>query len=132
LVPTSDSSDDLIGIGGPIQLRGFSEAAFDRAARIGDGFLFSGRTQTEATQIKARIEAKLVELGLDNDGFGFEPIQQAIGSPSHYPTGDKPVESVKLGSHGSGGIADLPFPNLPFPVFAAMKVPVFIALLGVR
>jgi alkanesulfonate monooxygenase SsuD/methylene tetrahydromethanopterin reductase-like flavin-dependent oxidoreductase (luciferase family) len=37
----------------PVWLRGFSEAAFDRAARIGDGFLFSGRTQTEAIQIKA-------------------------------------------------------------------------------
>ena len=43
----------------PIWLGGFSEAAYDRAARIGDGFLFSGRTQTEAVQIKARIEAKL-------------------------------------------------------------------------
>jgi alkanesulfonate monooxygenase SsuD/methylene tetrahydromethanopterin reductase-like flavin-dependent oxidoreductase (luciferase family) len=42
----------------PIWLGGFSEAAFDRAARIGDGFLFSGRTQTEAIQIKARIVAK--------------------------------------------------------------------------
>ena len=47
----------------PIWLGGFSEAAYDRAARIGDGFLFSGRTQTEAVQIKARIEAKLRELG---------------------------------------------------------------------
>jgi alkanesulfonate monooxygenase SsuD/methylene tetrahydromethanopterin reductase-like flavin-dependent oxidoreductase (luciferase family) len=37
----------------PIWLGGSSEAAFDRAARIGDGFLFSGRTQTEAVQIKA-------------------------------------------------------------------------------
>ena len=44
----------------PIWLGGFSEAAFDRAARIGDGFLFSGRTQTEAIQIKARIAAKLL------------------------------------------------------------------------
>ena len=56
----------------PIWLGGFSEAAFDRAARIGDGFLFSGRTQTEAVQIKARIEAKLREFGRDADAFGFE------------------------------------------------------------
>jgi probable F420-dependent oxidoreductase len=60
----------------PIWLGGFSEAAYDRAARIGDGFLFSGRTQTEAVQIKARIEAQLVELGRDKDSFGFESIQQ--------------------------------------------------------
>jgi hypothetical protein len=54
----------------------FSEAAFDRAARIGDGFLFSGRTQSEAVPIKARIEAKLHELGRDVDAFGLESIQQ--------------------------------------------------------
>jgi alkanesulfonate monooxygenase SsuD/methylene tetrahydromethanopterin reductase-like flavin-dependent oxidoreductase (luciferase family) len=59
----------------PIWLGGFSEAAFDRAARIADGFLFSGRSQTEAVQIKARIEAKLRELGGDTDAFGFESIQ---------------------------------------------------------
>src|SRR5215831_12486410 len=34
----------------PIWLGGYSEAAFDRAARIGDGFLFGGRAQTEAVQ----------------------------------------------------------------------------------
>src|SRR5947207_6619171 len=38
----------------PIWLGGFSEAAYDRAARIGDGFLFSGRTQAEAGPIKAQ------------------------------------------------------------------------------
>ena len=49
----------------PIWFGGFSEAAYDRAARIGDGFMFSGRTQTEAVPIKARIEARLVELGVE-------------------------------------------------------------------
>src|SRR5215470_12245748 len=43
----------------PIWFGGSSEAAFDRAARIGDGFLFGARTQTEAAQIKTRIEIKL-------------------------------------------------------------------------
>ena len=67
----------------PIWLGGFSKAAFDRAARIGDGFLFSGRTQTEAVQIKARIVAKLRELGRDADAFGFEfdPAIQPRGQP---------------------------------------------------
>src|ERR1700746_3180807 len=58
----------------PIWLGGFSEPAFDRAAKIGDGFLFSGRTQTEAIQIKARIEARLAEFGRDIGAFGFESI----------------------------------------------------------
>ena len=67
----------------PIWLGGFSEAAYDRAARIGDGFLFSGRTQTEAVQIKARIVAKLRELGRDVATFGFEfdPAIHSRGQP---------------------------------------------------
>jgi alkanesulfonate monooxygenase SsuD/methylene tetrahydromethanopterin reductase-like flavin-dependent oxidoreductase (luciferase family) len=60
----------------PIWFGGFSTAAYDRAARIGDGFMFSGRTQTEAVQIKAKIEARLAELGRSRDSFGFESIQQ--------------------------------------------------------
>src|ERR1700741_4707309 len=60
----------------PIWLGGFSEAAFDRAARIGAGFLFWGRTQTQEIAIKARIAAKLLELGRDANAFGFESIQQ--------------------------------------------------------
>ncbi len=55
----------------PIWLGGFSQAAYDRAARIGDGFMFSGRTQTEAVQIKAKIEAKLAELGRPREFIWF-------------------------------------------------------------
>ena len=60
----------------PIWLGGSNEVAFDRAARLADGFMFSGRTQTEAVQIKAHIEAKLTALGRSRDDFGFESIQQ--------------------------------------------------------
>ena len=60
----------------PIWLGGSSEAAYDRAARIGDGFLFGARTQTEAVQNKAKIEAKLRALGRDSGSFGFESVQQ--------------------------------------------------------
>jgi len=67
----------------PIWLGGSSEVAFDRAARIGDGFLFSGRTQTEAIQIKARIKAKLVELGRDDERIRLRvhPAIQSWGQP---------------------------------------------------
>ena len=82
----------------PIWLGGFSEAAFDRAARIGDGFLFSGRTQTEAVQIKARIEAKLVELGRNKDSFGFESIQQYSRGDNQWP-GDITAWRAAGGSH---------------------------------
>ena len=66
----------------PIWLGGFSEAAYDRAARIGDGFLFSGRTQTEAVQIKARIEAKLARA---RTGM---PMHSASSSSSNTRRGD--------------------------------------------
>ena len=69
----------------PIWLGGFSEIAYDRAARIGDGFLFPGRTQTEAIQIKARIAAQLRKLGRDADRFGFESIQQYTRGTTNGP-----------------------------------------------
>src|SRR5216683_343232 len=77
---------------------GFSEAAFDRAARIADGFLFSGRTQTEAIQIKARIAAKLLELGRNADTFGFESIQQYSRGDNQWP-GDIAAWREAGGSH---------------------------------
>jgi probable F420-dependent oxidoreductase len=69
----------------PIWFGGFSQAAYDRAARIGDGFMFSGRTQTEAVQIKTKIEAKLAELGRAHDSFGFESIQQYSRGDNRWP-----------------------------------------------
>src|SRR6478736_4123438 len=82
----------------PIWFGGFSKAAFDRAARIGDGFMFSGRTQTEAVQIKAKIEAKLVKLGRDADAFGFESIQQYTRGDNQWP-GDIAAWRDAGGSH---------------------------------
>ena len=70
----------------PIWLGGSSEAAFDRAARIADGFLFGGRTQTQAVQIKANIEAKLTALGRDHNQFGFESIQQYSRGDNQWPS----------------------------------------------
>ncbi len=82
----------------PIWLGGFSEAAYNRATRVADGFLFSGRTQTEAVQIKARIEAKLVELGRGGDAFGFESIQQYSRGDNRWP-GDIAAWRDAGGSH---------------------------------
>jgi len=82
----------------PIWLGGFSEAAYDRAARIGDGFLFSGRTQTEAVQIKTQIETKLRQLGRDVGTFGFESIQQYSRGDNQWP-GDIAAWREAGGSH---------------------------------
>jgi alkanesulfonate monooxygenase SsuD/methylene tetrahydromethanopterin reductase-like flavin-dependent oxidoreductase (luciferase family) len=65
----------------PIWLGGFSAPAWNRAARIADGFIISGRSQGEAREVKARIEAKLVELGRGDDAFGFEAIQPLARGP---------------------------------------------------
>src|SRR5262249_33384354 len=82
----------------PVLVGGFSEAAYDRAARIGDGFLFAGLTQTEAVKIKTRIVAKLRELGRDADAFGFESIQQYGRGDNQWP-GDIAAWRAAGGSH---------------------------------
>jgi len=82
----------------PIWLGGFNEVAYDRAARIADGFIFSGRAQTEAVRIKARIEAQLVALGRDGDDFGFESIQQYTRGDNQWP-GDIKTWRDAGGSH---------------------------------
>src|SRR6266481_4267007 len=61
----------------PIWLGGFSEAAFDRAARI---------------------VAKLLELGRDADSFGFESIQQYSRGDNQWP-GDIAAWRKAGGSH---------------------------------
>jgi probable F420-dependent oxidoreductase len=69
----------------PLWLGGFSDTAYDRAARIGDGFLFSGRSQTEAVGLKAKMVAKMQALGRDPGAFGFESIQQYGRSENQWP-----------------------------------------------
>ena len=49
-------------------------------------------------QIKARIEAKLVELGRDTDEFGFEAIQQYSRGDNQWP-GDIAAWRDAGGSH---------------------------------
>ena len=102
-----EDSDHRIGRAGilprpgraiPIWLGGFSQPAYDRAARIADGFLFSGRSQTQAVEIKARIEAKLVELGRGGEPFGFESIQQYGRGANRWP-GDISAWRDAGGSH---------------------------------
>ncbi|MCH9674158.1 MAG: LLM class F420-dependent oxidoreductase [Gammaproteobacteria bacterium] len=82
----------------PIWLGGFSEPAYDRAARIADGFLFSGRSQTEAVGLKRHIESKLNALGRGDDDFGFESIQQFSRGPNRWP-GDIAAWKDAGGSH---------------------------------
>jgi hypothetical protein len=78
----------------PIWLGGFSEAAFDRAARIGDGFLFRAGLKPK----RSKFAAKLLELGRDADAFGFESIQQYSRGDNQWP-GDIAAWREAGGSH---------------------------------
>ena len=53
----------------PIWLGGSSEAAFRRAVRLGDGFLFGYGMRTEALQAWARVQQLLTESGRPVEGF---------------------------------------------------------------
>lgn len=71
----------------PIWLGGSTEIAYDRAARLADGFLFSGRSQDYAIEVKTRIEKQLDVLGRDRSSFGFESIQSYGRGPNRWPEG---------------------------------------------
>ncbi|NKB56722.1 MAG: TIGR03619 family F420-dependent LLM class oxidoreductase [Alphaproteobacteria bacterium] len=82
----------------PIWLGGSTDIAYERAARIADGFLFSGRTQADAVEIKGRIEGMLEENGRGGEGFGFESIQPYSNGANRWP-GDIAAWREAGGSH---------------------------------
>jgi probable F420-dependent oxidoreductase len=55
----------------PIWIGGFGEAAYRRAARLGDGFIFGGRT-ADIYEGWARVRELLAEQGRPTEGFGGE------------------------------------------------------------
>ena len=57
----------------PIWLGGFSEVAFRRAGKIGDGFMFAGDFE-RCNERRTRVEHYLKENGRSPDDFGFELI----------------------------------------------------------
>lgn len=58
----------------PIWFGGFVEAAFRRAARIGDGFIFSGGASDRVIEGWKQIESALREAGRDPATFGREMV----------------------------------------------------------
>jgi probable F420-dependent oxidoreductase len=57
----------------PIWLGGFSEPAFRRAGKLGDGFIYAGDYETCMTG-RARVEHYLAENGRSGDDFGHEMV----------------------------------------------------------
>jgi probable F420-dependent oxidoreductase len=67
----------------PIWMGGFSEPAFRRGARLGDGFIFAGPTETRAGQIIGvldawlRVQEHLGKNGRSADSFGADYVMLA-------------------------------------------------------
>ena len=57
----------------PIWFGGRSEAAYRRAARVGDGFMFVGDIE-RATSARARIHAEMLDVGREPGAFGCDLI----------------------------------------------------------
>jgi probable F420-dependent oxidoreductase len=64
----------------PIWVGGFSEAAFRRGARLGDGFTFAGDVANALSGL-GRVRQLLSEEGRDVDGFGTELILTRARTP---------------------------------------------------
>jgi probable F420-dependent oxidoreductase len=58
----------------PIWLGGSSEAAFDRAARLADGFIFSGRDANRTVDAWKRLRDRVHGLGRSVDDFGGDYV----------------------------------------------------------
>jgi probable F420-dependent oxidoreductase len=55
----------------PIWMGGYSEPAYERGARLGDGFIFAAKGQ-EAVDAWGRVEHHLAALGKSAEGYGRE------------------------------------------------------------
>jgi alkanesulfonate monooxygenase SsuD/methylene tetrahydromethanopterin reductase-like flavin-dependent oxidoreductase (luciferase family) len=67
----------------PIWLGGFTEAAYHRAARLGDGFIFGGATKDGLTGLE-QIRGHLAEAGRDADAFGVEAMVNYQAGPENW------------------------------------------------
>jgi probable F420-dependent oxidoreductase len=65
----------------PIWLGGSSEAAYDRAARLADGFIFSGGNIDRTIEAWTGLRDRLHRLGRPVEEFGAEHVARAQGGP---------------------------------------------------
>jgi probable F420-dependent oxidoreductase len=69
----------------PIWLGGYGDAAYQRAARIGDGFIFGGRTEN-VIGAWDRIRDRVVEAGRPVEDFGGECVVMSRQGPEAVAT----------------------------------------------
>ncbi len=65
----------------PIWLGGFSEAAYDRAARLADGFIFIGGDINHVIDAWRSIRDRVRSLGRSVEDFGAEYVVRTQGTP---------------------------------------------------
>ena len=65
----------------PIWMGGFGSAAFARAARLADGFIFSGRAEGDTAPWEC-VKANLADAGRSLDEFGAEQVVGGRGAPA--------------------------------------------------
>ncbi len=63
----------------PIWLGGSSEAAFDRAARLADGFIFFGSGTAQVVDAWDRLRERVRRLGRSAEDFGGEAVVRPAG-----------------------------------------------------
>jgi probable F420-dependent oxidoreductase len=63
----------------PIWLGGSSEKAYDRAARLGDGFIFMGGDIDKSVDTFGRLRQRVADLGRSVDEFGGDFVSRSGG-----------------------------------------------------
>jgi probable F420-dependent oxidoreductase len=69
----------------PIWLGGSSEAAFDRAARLADGFIFIGGDTDQAVDSWQRLRKRVLDHGRSIEDFGAEYVVRPTGGVDDIP-----------------------------------------------
>src|SRR5262249_8135390 len=85
----------------PIWLGGFSEAAYDRAARIADGFLFSGRTQTEDSRGGPKPTRFKTRRGSRQSFANWEGMPMHLASSPSSNTAGETTNGLAILRHGA-------------------------------
>jgi probable F420-dependent oxidoreductase len=67
----------------PIWLGGSGERAFERAARLADGFIFFGGGMDNAVPVWKRLRDRVRSLGRSVEDFGAEYVALPAGGPGH-------------------------------------------------
>jgi probable F420-dependent oxidoreductase len=83
----------------PIWIGGFSEAAFERGARVGDGYIFALKFEKVLEGLQ-RVNYHLAQMGRSTETFGKELVLQSAKTPAQA------VEHIKVwqdhgGTHAS-------------------------------